>query len=314
MKYDFCTLFDKNYLIRGLALYESLLKHCPDFDLWILCMDDESFNILTALRLNRIKPIKLSDLEDEALLSVKNTRTPTEYCWMMSSSLPLYLLEKKGVEMITYLDADMYFFNSPKKIYDEFGDNSIMIIPHRFSNTKNEQESSGIFNVSMLVFKNDSNALECLRWWKERVVEWCFNRREDGKYGDQLYLDDWPTRFEGIYVLKNRGANIASWNIKGYDFFKKNSERWLKVKNTSEEFPVIFYHYHGLKMYLNAKDKVKAYPVTVLESEIYGLYLKAVEEVSGKLWQTDPNWKYGFAPRLGLIKNLKQLVFRLLKI
>src|SRR3989338_7978419 len=201
MHYNFCTLFDKNYLTRGLALYDSLLKFCPDFKIWMLCMDSESYEMLKKLNLDKIIPLKLEEIEDEELLSVKNTRTPIEYCWMMSSSLPLYILEKIGVDMITYLDADLYFFQPLTAIYDEFANNSIMIIPHWFpEKNKSQEKIGGIYNVGMLIFRNDKNGLECLKWWKERCIEWCYAYYEAGKLGDQVYLDVWPENFKDVCV------------------------------------------------------------------------------------------------------------------
>lgn len=314
MMYNFCTLFDKNFLTRGLALCESLLKFCPDFKIWMLCMDAESYEMLKKLNLDKIIPLKLEEIEDKGLLSVKNTRTTSEYCWMMSSSLPLYILEKIGVDMITYLDADLYFFQPPNAIYDEFADNSIMIIPHWFpEKNKSQEKTSGIYNVGMLIFRNDKNGLECLRWWKERCIEWCYAYYEDGKLGDQMYLNVWPKKFNEICVLQNRGANVASWNIKGYSFFKKQNKLWLKVLENKKEFPLIFYHYHGLKFFLNWFKKVKPYPITVLQEEIYSKYIKALQKAYEKIWTLNPNWNYGFAPKISAIKRVKQILINYFK-
>lgn len=309
MNYNFCTLFDKNFLTRGLALYESLLKFCPDFKIWMLCMDKESYEMLKKLDLEKIIPLKIEEIEDKGLLSVKNTRTTSEYCWMMSSSLPLYILEKTGIDMITYLDADLYFFQPMTAIYDEFADNSIMIIPHWFpKKDKSQEKISGIYNVGMLIFRNDKNGLECLRWWKERCIEWCYARYEDGKLGDQMYLNVWPEKFNGVCILQNRGANVASWNIKGYSFFKKKGEIWLKVLDSGKEFPLIFYHYHGLKIYAGAGGKIHPYPIAIYEPQIYRKYIQALNTAYGRINEIQHPWLYGCVKRLDIFRIIKQYI------
>ena len=44
---NFCTLFDSYYLDKGLALYHSLCKATDDFDLYVFCFDEKSYEILT---------------------------------------------------------------------------------------------------------------------------------------------------------------------------------------------------------------------------------------------------------------------------
>src|SRR3989344_361192 len=309
MTKDFCTFVDKNYLARGMALYYSLLEHCPDFTLWILCMDTESFAMLEKLKLEKIKLLKVTDVEDKRMLDVKPTRTAVEYMWMFGSQLSLFILEKTGIDMITYLDADLYFYAPMEEIYREFGDKSIMIIPHRYPDNKIHLEKiSGIYNVGMLIFRNDKNALECLNWWKDRCIEWCFNRNEDGKLGDQMYLNDWPTRFKNVHVLKHLGANVAPWNIDRSTFKKNGGEIIGTDKTSGLKFLLIFYHFHGLKIYANKAGRIKFYPITLLNHDIYGQYLKAIQKAYSHIRSTVPSWNYGFAKRLDILRYIKQYV------
>ena len=32
--------------------------------------------------------------------------------------------------------------------------------------------------------------LKALKWWRDRCLEWCYARIEDGKFGDQFYIED----------------------------------------------------------------------------------------------------------------------------
>lgn len=322
MTINFCTLFDKGFLARGVALHESLMQECPDFVLWMMCMDDLSYTMLQKLNLKNVKLLRVSEVEDERVLAVKSDRKTNEYCWMFSSVLPLYLLEKNpSMETITYIDADMYFYAPVDEIYREFGNNSIMIIPHAFSEKqKHREKTSGKYNVGMMIFRNDEYGLECLRWWKDRVIEWCYDRYEDGKLGDQLYLDDWTERFKKVFVLTHPGADVASWNTDRFTFrVKKAGEKAGAVKNDSKKievegtekingkkFPLIFYHFHGLKIYTTTNGKIRPYPVSVYDRTVYKLYIPALQRAYNKIRALDPAWSYGTVKKLDILRVIKQ--------
>lgn len=223
--------------------------------------------------------ISLKEFEDEALLHVKPTRNRAEYCWTSTSSTILYVLEHFGVDMCTYLDADLMFFDSPKPLFDEMGDASIMITEHRYSPQYNKEAKSGKYCVQFVSVRNDERGLNAIRWWRERCLEWCYARYEDGKFGDQMYLDDWTTRFEGVHELQHLGGGMAAWNIQQYDVFMKNGRLWGREKKSGNEFPVIFYHFHYLRFLQNELIELGR---RVLSDDVvnllYSAYIKELEK------------------------------------
>ena len=156
MTKEFCTIFDKTYLIKGLALYNSLTEHCKSFRLWILCMDNSVYQILKKLDLKNATLVTLQQFEDPELLSVKKDKNAGEYCWTCKPSFMLYILNKsKNTKHIIYIDTDCFFYSPPEPIYEELGDNSILLTPHRFLPHKKHLEKSGIYNAGFFMVKND---------------------------------------------------------------------------------------------------------------------------------------------------------------
>ena len=190
--HHFCTYFDQHYLLRGLALYASLRRHCPPFQLWVLCLDRTSLEVMAKLQLPGVELIAFEDLErgDPELLGVKGTRSTVEYYFTCTPSLPRFILRRcPEVDRITYLDADLFFFADPEAIFHEMGGHAIAIIEHRFPAHPADSDPFGTFNVAWLSFRRDPRAVECLEWWRERCLEWCYDRFEDGRFADQKYLD-----------------------------------------------------------------------------------------------------------------------------
>lgn len=308
MKYNFCTLFDRNYLYKGLALYNSLIMHCPDFVLWILCMDDITYRILKKLDLQKAILIRYADFEDDELRRIKPTRTVAEFCWTCTPSLPWYIIQKNPtIDIITYLDADLLFFSNPEPIYKEFSDNSVMIIEHRFPDHLKHLEVNGIYNVQMMVFRNDEAGLECLEWWKDRCNEWCYYRLEDGKLGDQKYLDDWTTRFRGVHVLQHKGSGVALWNVMRYQIAERGGKVYV------DDDPFIFYHFHQFQLLIRGSydyGEGSTYTLTPENIElIYKPYIRAIEKAISQVSKIDRAFNCGF--KLAKKDSLMDRVLRL---
>ena len=245
--YDFCTLFDSRYLPRALALYRSLEDACEHFTLRAVCMDEESRRLLGALALPKLRLISIQEVErwDPGLRAVRPARSSTEYCWTSTPAVCRFVLHQEPeIEALTYLDADLCFFGSPAPMYDELGDGSILLVPHRAAPA---DEPMGVYNVGWVTFRNDSTGNAALEWWRDRCLEWCHARIEPGRYGDQKYLDDWPARFSGVRVSTNPGAGMLSWDAPSHVLSSAASGEILV-----DGRPLIFHHHEGLHLHPEA--------------------------------------------------------------
>ncbi len=215
---QFCTYFDHRYLARGLALHASLVSHSPGHTLWVLCLSKECEHLLRQAAIPGIRVIPLAVLNGVGptagghtgnQISSGNTTSTCSPC------LPRYILaEHAEVDEITYLDSDLYFFSSPEPVFAETAASSIAIIPHRFpANAAVKLERYGRYNVGWLTFRRSKPALDCLDWWRERCIKWCFDRVEADRFADQKYLDQFESLFSAVHSIRHVGANLGPWNV-----------------------------------------------------------------------------------------------------
>ena len=200
--------------------------------------------MLEALELPHLRSIAIADLErhDPELRATRGTRSATEYCWTCTPAICLYVLESEPqLDTLTYLDADLLFGTDPQSLRAELGDGSILLVPHQLAGPAGD---AGRFNVGWVGFRNDANARAALEWWRERCLEWCFDRVEEDRYGDQKYLDSWPERFAGVRVSTNPAAGLGTWN-EGSRRLEPAREGGVLVDGV----PLVFHHHAGFNVH-----------------------------------------------------------------
>jgi len=240
----FVTLFDSGFLPQGLSLHSSLEKQAEAFTLWVICMDQEAERVLDRLSLPNLKAIPLWEVEKKfpALLEVKPDRSRAEYCWTLTPFSYSAVLEKyPSAKRITYVDADVAFFGPASRLLREMDatECDVLLTDHAYAPEYQQESTSGRFCVQFLPFRTSSKGLEILKWWQDRCIEWCFARFEDGKFGDQKYLDDWDVRWSGhARVLSDVHLTLAPWNAA--HLFHRHGNLGI-------------YHFHNLRLYAHRK-------------------------------------------------------------
>lgn len=213
MTKHFCTLFDIKYALKGILMVTSLLRNCPNATIYVLCMDQKTRDLLTRIGIDAITLIDLCDVETVELLRVKKLRTKAEYCWTLTPVFTHYIFGRfPSLTQLTYLDADLFFFSSPKTIFDEIGNSSIGIIEHRFPPMFKNLNRFGRFCVEWVTFRRSKEGMECLEDWKAKCIDWCYSYFDRDRMGDQKYLDVWPKKYNELVVISSPGAGWAPWN------------------------------------------------------------------------------------------------------
>ena len=138
-----------------------------------------------------------------------------------------------SVSRVTYLDADLWFRKNPAPIFTEFelSGKHVLITDHAYASEYDLSATSGQYCVQFVTFVRNTGEV-VRKWWEDRCIEWCFGYFEDGKFGDQMYLDDWPLRFcNEVHVLDNKELTLAPWNARRFPYGN-----------------AVFFHFHGLRI------------------------------------------------------------------
>lgn len=267
MTEHFVTVFDSAYLLQGFALHRSMQRHIPSFRLWVVCVDEDAHRMLNALQLPSVTALALADLELPELRAVKESRTRGEYCWTVTPFAPRFVFEADPeVGRVTYVDADLWFRRAPTEVFREFeaSGKQVLITDHAYAPEYDQSAIAGQYCVQFMTFNRGASE-PVRKWWEERCVEWCFSRYEDGKFGDQKYLDNWPEMFAGqVHVHADKSSFLAPWNASCIPYGRS-----------------VAFHFHGLRIfkgYKVLKNSVGYSIPRVVDEQIYDPYLGDLAE------------------------------------
>jgi hypothetical protein len=275
-----------------------------------------TYEILISLKLNSVTVVSLSEFESDELKEVKKERSKAEYCWTCTPSVISYVLENTKVHDCTYIDADLFFYSDPSVLISEMGNNNknVLITEHRYSYLPRvyEEKRGGRFCVQFMTFRNVESSLTVLDKWRRQCIDWCYSRYEDGRFGDQKYLDIWPVTYQNIHILEHQGGGVAPWNLGRYRFFKEGNSITGEVKKTGSLFEIVFYHFQYVKFLRNGSYDIGWYIIPSLVKRLFYLpYIQKIRDNEHSLQRMNANYHTGFTNFKA--ENIKDVLKSVLK-
>lgn len=294
----FCTLFDSNYLDKGLVMLQSLRRHCNS-RIYVLAMDEKCSEILTKENIEDLCLITLDEFLDDELRRCRDNNSHGIFCWSCTAALVCYIFDRYHEKIATYIDADLFFYTNPDILLMELinSGKSVQIIRHNFKKGLDsylQEKISGTYCVQFNSFINNEYARTILNEWKEQTLGNCSIESRVG-YGDQQYLDAWPIKYQNhVNILENMGAGIAPWNFERYSAIPGDL---TKVCLDGQYIvPIVFYHFHNVINIDRKQVNIHIYERSlcvdsVLIKYIYIPYLKRINAMKRYLSKN-----YGFYP------------------
>ncbi|MGH9441785.1 MAG: glycosyltransferase family 4 protein [Thermoanaerobaculia bacterium] len=242
-----CTIVSKNYLSLARLWSASVQKHHPGARTFVLIVDridgafdpaGESFEVI------EVESLGIPDFPDLAFkYNILELNTAVKPFFLE------YLFQRKSLERIVYFDPDTVLFGPIDLALGMLEDNDIVVVPHILFPQKRDGRRpdetdfliSGAYNLGFLALRKTEETFSFLRWWKERLTDLCFSAPERGLFTDQKWIDLVPSVFSRVGILKDRGYNVAYWNIhERMDLAERDGVFGFP------ECPLTFFHFSGI--------------------------------------------------------------------
>lgn len=243
------TSITSNYIPKARVLAESVKSHAPDAQFHLLLCDapptgfDMAREVFDHL-------ITLDDLPIDNRAAWIYQHNVVELCTAVKGMGLQRLLRQAGNGKVVYLDPDIAVFAPLDRIAQLLDSHSIVLTPHQteperdYSAILDNEISSlkyGVFNLGFLAVRNSEEGVRFANWWSDRLHHFCFDDRGRGLFTDQKWIDLAPALFDDIFILREPGFNVSTWNL---------SHRQLSGDLASgihvNGEPLRFYHFSGL--------------------------------------------------------------------
>ncbi len=246
---------DRRFIAQGLALQASVSEAAGrEAELTVLALEPEVSRYLAEFGPEAISVITLGELEalDPELAATREQRSWVEYCWTVTPAFCALMVERapKGA-VVAWLDADIAFLRDPVELLDSLGSGSLLLVPHRYyrlypdsATVPDLTENWGTYNGGTIAFRNDDEGLAAVRRWRRLSIDWCFDRVEEGRFGNQKHLTDFAERFGGARVMAIPGGSLGPWNA-GQFALRRGTDGGVLADGQA----VLSYHYQSLRLY-----------------------------------------------------------------
>jgi hypothetical protein len=216
------TSISFSYLDRARILAETVKAHHPDWTLWLCLADVEpdgfQFDIDGEMfdRLARVEELGIP--EPAAWIFQHDL---VELCTAVKGSMLCHLFEQ-GADKAVYLDPDIALFSSLDEVIRLLDEHTIVLTPHltapektRIGVLDNEIGSlkHGTYNLGFVAVRGNFEGKRFAAWWRDRLIDFCYDDIPAGLFTDQRWCDLVPSFFDGTYILRDAGYNVASWNL-----------------------------------------------------------------------------------------------------
>jgi hypothetical protein len=242
-----CTIASANYTAYAKTLADSVHKYEPSVSFFLLVVDRktpqvEAAIVSTGLNAVYAEDLGLSDFERLALkfdiVELNTALKPTMLKRMFS----------QGFEKVLYLDPDIRLFSDLSPVLDALDHNNIVFTPHSQTPVMDGYRPSdidflraGVFNLGFVGLRASQQTSQMLEWWEDRCLAYGFIDTALGIFVDQKWMNLVPCYYDGVYILKHLGCNVAYWNL---------HERQVvgeRGNYTVGGVPLCFFHFSGVK-------------------------------------------------------------------
>lgn len=159
------------------------------------------------------------------------------------------IIRRYNCEKVIFLDPDIVVFNPLDTILDKLDYYSIVLTPHQTEPEKYKEAvvdneicslKHGVYNLGFLAIRNSEEGRHFLDWWSKRCLDFCYDNISEGIFTDQRWIDLAPAFFTEIFILRESGYNVATWNLT-HRIATGSLEEGIFINNQ----PLYFYHFSG---------------------------------------------------------------------